>query len=532
MNRSASLMIVGTASHVGKSVLCAGLCRLLKQDGHAVAPFKAQNMSLNSAVTPSGREIGRAQAVQAEAAGILPNEHMNPILLKPTGAARTQVVLQGRVHATVSAREYFTARRDDLWAAVCESYAHLRERHEVVVIEGAGSPVELNLKARDIVNMRVAEMADAVVILVADIDRGGVFAAVVGTLALLTPAERARVRGVIVNNFRGDSALFADGVALLEACAGIPVLGVIPHIPDLRLDEEDSLGLTGRRYRGRGDAGDAADRLRIAVIRLPYMANFTDIDPLFLEPDVDAAFVADAGGLIGVDAVILPGTKNTVDDMLWLDESGLAAAVRGAARAGVAVFGICGGFQMLGRRVDDPHGVETDRGGTDGICLLPHSTTLLQEKTTLLVSATLRGVYAGISVRGYEIHMGLTDLDGAAPFGAVDGTRVDGAMSDDGRIAGTYLHGVMHNAGFRRAWLNRLRERRGWPPLALTAAVDAPGEQEYDRFAGIVRRHLDLARIYGWLGLPVAGSEEAAAPSARASGSADALHTLPRGSWT
>lgn len=523
MDGTASLMIVGTSSHVGKSVLCAGLCRVLKQDGYSVAPFKAQNMSLNSAVTPSGREIGRAQAVQAEAAGILPCEHMNPVLLKPTGPAHAQVIVQGRVHATMSAREYFAAKRDELWAAVCESYAHLRARHEVVVIEGAGSPVEMNLKGRDIVNMRAAEMADAAVILVADIDRGGVFASVVGTLALLTPAERMRVRGVVVNNFRGDISLFADGVALLEAYAGIPVLGVVPHVPDLSIDEEDSLGLAHPRYAAGLTRQGAADRLQIAVVRLPYMANFTDVDPLFLEPDVSASFADRPEDLDGADAIVLPGTKNTVEDLLWLHAAGFTQALRRAALRGVHVFGVCGGFQMLGRRVEDPECVESAQGGAEGVGLLPHRTTLLPEKTTLLVTGELLGLYEGVTVRGYEIHMGLTTLEDGAAFCAVaqDGgraPRLDGGMTDDGRVAGTYLHGILHNPAFRTAWLNHLRARRGWPARDRTIAVDRPREQEYDRFAAILRDHLDVERIYGWLGLP--GRDRGPADAVRATAAA------------
>ena len=443
-----SIMFVGTASNVGKSILCTAFCRILAQDGYRTAPFKAQNMSLNSAVTPSGREIGRAQAVQAEAAGILPNEHMNPVLLKPTSMGRSQVIVQGKVKETVSARSYFQSNKDELWEAVMESFQFLKDRYEVIVMEGAGSPVEMNLKSRDIVNMRAAQMADADVFLIADIDRGGVFASVVGTLYLLTDEERARIKGIIINKFRGDRALFEEGVRLLEEYAKIPVLGVIPHLSDLGIEEEDSLGLESERYRSCLSDNEGDQFLRIAVIQLPHLANFTDFDPLFLETGVRVTFCVKPDDLGQVDAIVLPGTKNTMEDLHWLHATGLAQAITAQAQMGIYVLGICGGFQMLGDEVRDPHHHESMQSMVEGLHLFDYKTLITDEKRTELVHGELQGAYQGIAVTGYEIHMGQTDGSRQQAFALAQSQQTDvvtsdGAQSTDGRYLGTYLLMIM-----------------------------------------------------------------------------------------
>ncbi|MCL6454015.1 MAG: cobyric acid synthase [Alicyclobacillus sp.] len=509
-----SLMVVGTSSHVGKSIVATALCRILSEDGHRVAPFKAQNMSLNSAVTPSGREIGRAQAVQAEACGILPNEHMNPVLLKPTGHLQSQIVLQGRPVGTRSAQSYFFDEKEELWRAVVESYQFLAERYDVIVMEGAGSPVEINLKRRDIANMKAAQMADASVLLVADIDRGGVFASIVGTLALLDPDERRRVKGIIVNKFRGDARLFDDGRRWLESYTGLPVLGVLPYIDHLGIDEEDSVGLTADRYRR---AGATSASLSVGILRLPHIANFTDFDPLFLEPDVHAYFCSEPGDLARADAIVLPGTKSTLADLDWLRRTGWRAEIQACVARGAYVLGICGGYQMLGVEVRDPGRQESDLAVVPGLGLMDAVTTIQADKTTVLVQGTFLGRFAGIPLEGYEIHMGVTEFfgtqnplartrragDGAA---TVDGTDRDaevleGHVARDGQILGTYLHGLLHNDAFRAAWLNEIRRQKGLPPQPPQANMQSLRARELDRLARTVRAHLDVDSIYQMLGL-------------------------------
>lgn len=504
-------MCVGTASHVGKSVLCTALCRIFAQDGWAVAPFKSQNMSLNSAVTPDGREIGRAQAVQAAACRIPPNEHMNPVLLKPTGDSRSQVILQGRVHSTQTARQYFTGRKEALWDAVVQSYTFLNERYDVLVIEGAGSPVEMNLKSRDIANMRVAELADAAVLLVADISRGGIFASVLGTMELLDKSERPRVKGVIVNQFHGDSGLFSQGVQLLESYAGVPVLGVIPYVPALAIEEEDSLGLANLRY---GRQTDRDGTVRIRVVHLPHMSNYTDFDPLFVEQGVDIAFCRDPEEIQGVHVVLLPGTKNTIDDLLWLKATGWEAALRRTSESGVRILGICGGFQMMGIEVLDPSGQESETKACAGLGLLPVSTVISPIKSTRLVEARLTGPCEGTAVSGYEIHMGVSRLVGdCTPFAhirEVPGTacRPDGAVSPDARVAGTYLHGLFDNDAFRGAWLECIRREHGLPRQTGVTNLSALRERAYDQIADVVRAQVRMDLVYKALSLPGKGKRD------------------------
>ena len=502
-----AIMLQGTASHVGKSVLTAALCRILRQDGWSVAPFKAQNMSLNSGVTPDCGEIGRAQMLQAQAAGLTPSVDMNPVLLKPKGEMTAQVIIHGRAVQDADWRRYRSEYRERALRAVQESLVRLQMQHEILVLEGAGSPAEVNLRAGDIANMTAADLADARVLLVGDIDRGGVMAALLGTLLLLAPEERERVDGLVVNRFRGDPTLFADGVEFLEQRAGLPVLGVVPYLPDLGLDEEDSVGLSP----GGGRSGSELD---VAVIRLPRISNFNDFDPLAAEPGVGLRFVEDAGGLGIPDAVILPGTKNSVEDLLWLYERGLAAGIARLAGTGVPLLGVCGGYQMLGEDLVDAAAVESNRLRLPGLGLLPVRTEFAPEKLTLKVAAEPAAgapdwLVGGGAVRGYEIHAGRTALlPGALPLwrltrrGGSACADADGAISPDGQVLGTYLHGLFENTGFRRAWLNRLRRRRGLAPLPMQGAAADGRELALDRLADHVRRHLDVAAVYRSLGLP------------------------------
>ncbi|MSP21486.1 MAG: cobyric acid synthase [Dehalococcoidia bacterium] len=498
------LMLVGTASSVGKSVLVTALCRVFAQDGVRVAPFKAQNMSNNADVTPDGLEIGRAQSEQAAAAGLAPAVEMNPVLLKPHGDRTSQVVVDGRPAGVMHSRD-FLERKRDLWPHVERALDTLRARYELVIIEGAGSAAEPNLRATDIVNMRVARHAEAVTLLVGDIDRGGVFAHLLGTLEFMPPEDRALVRGFIINRFRGDSSLLTTAIHDLEARTGVPVLGVIPWLTDLRVAQEDAVALE------RPDVAHAleADRdaIDIAVVHLPRIANFDDFDPLADEPGVRLRYISRPGQLGTPALIVLPGTKATVADLNWLRSSGLGEAVSARHAAGTAILGVCGGYQMLGTRIDDPDGVEAPAGtSVTGLGLLPVTTTFAGDKRTVRAGGRAlasRGPWAGAAgaaVEGYEIHMGRTaslpagtDLD-VAPFLELDG-HPDGALSADGSVAGTYLHGLFHNEALRHALLAGL----GRPVEAGRATVDR--EREFDRLAHHVRAHLDVDRIRQWLAL-------------------------------
>lgn len=497
-----TVMVQGVASGVGKSVLATAICRILLGEGLRVAPFKAQNVSLNSFATPDGLEIGRAQAVQADACRLAPRVEMNPVLLKPEGSGRTQVVLMGRPLPTGDAAERDAAKARAR-EAVAESLRTLRREHDVVVIEGAGSPVELNLADRDLANMHTARLADAPVLLAGDIDRGGVFAALVGTLALLAPEDRARVKGLLVNRFRGDPSAFAEGRRLLEARAGLPVLGVVPHLKDLRIADEDSLSLCGAR-RGAFGAGG----VRIAVVRLPHISNFDDFAPLEAEPGAEVRYVTEPAAAAEAALLILPGTKATVADLAWLRERGFAAAIAERARRGAPVLGVCGGCQMLGERIEDPEGVEGAAATVDGLGLLPLATRFGPGKIT--EQGTARAAAASFltdaldpdeALSGYEIHMGEVRRTnpGPAAFALARGSGrapiSDGAVSANGRVVGTMLHGLFESAALRRALLASL----GGP-----AAAPASGwsrEAEYDRLAEAVRAALDWPRVRRIIGL-------------------------------
>lgn len=455
------LMIQGTSSSVGKSLIVAGLCRLFARRGVRVAPFKAQNMSNNAAVCPDGAEIGRAQALQAAAANVAPAADMNPVLLKPEADNRSQVVVLGRVWQTLPARSYYE-RKQFLWSHVVAALDRLRSAYDLILIEGAGSPVELNLKAGDIVNMAIARHACAPVLLVGDIDRGGVFAQLLGTLDLLAPDERSLVRGLLVNKFRGDQRLFADGIRILEQRGGVPVLGVIPYLHDLRLPDEDAVVLESTT-----PTQTVAASLEIAVIRLPRIANFDDFDPLSRELGIRVRYIDSPSHLGRPHAVILPGTKSTLADLQWLRERGLAEAIIHLAAQGTSVVGICGGYQMLGRTIRDPERVESDVPEASGLNLLPLVTTFAGHKATHRVRARIVAVHGWMAeladtlLGGYEIHLGQTPTD--SPWlkivdrGGTSCCIPDGSTSADGRVWGCYLHGLFANDDFRRAWLTSLR---------------------------------------------------------------------------
>ena len=517
-----TIMVQGTASDVGKSLLVTALCRILTNDGYKVAPFKSQNMSLNSFVTPDGKEIGRAQAVQADACRVPATTDMNPILLKPTGERRSQVVLHGKPLRDYDAVEYRERYLPTAERYVREALHRLRSAHDIVVMEGAGSPAEVNLRDRDIVNMRAAAWADAPVLLVADIDRGGVFASIVGTMAILRPEERARVKGFIINKFRGDPSLLTSGLEWLEAETGKPVLGVVPVLPNVGLEDEDSASLDAKRGFGRKD-GAALD---IAVLRLPRMSNFTDVDALAEEPDAAVRFISRLEEWGEPDAVIIPGTKNTLLDLAALRERGLDNRLLRYAREGGRVVGICGGYQMLGLTLDDPEGFESSESTVrrmDGLGLLPMETVYTAEKRTERVRGSFLGWNGGgaegakaveavgaetgatFPAEGYEIHMGRTTFrDPVRPlfrFETEAGPLHDGAATADGRVWGTYLHGVFDNDELRRAWLNALRADRGLPALGIDYRHRERREAAFERLAAHVRAHVNLPAIYEIIGL-------------------------------
>lgn len=491
-------MVQGTSSHVGKSVLCAALCRIFKDKGLRVAPFKAQNMALNSSVTADGGEIGRAQAHQAEAAGVAPTVDMNPILLKPTGEQSSQVIIHGRVHGVMSAREYHAFKKDAR-RHVLESYERLASSYDVIVIEGAGSPAEINLREHDLANMGIAEMTESPVILAGDIDRGGVFAALVGTIELLTPSERARLRGFIINKFRGDIELLKPGLSFLTERTGLPVLGVVPHIRDLLLPDEDGVGLETRPV-GRSKP----DGIRLVVVKLPRISNFTDFDPFRAQDGVTLTFIEDPSQIDGADCVIIPGSKNTLEDLRWLVERGFGEKLQNFRHHGMIV-GICGGFQMLGRTVSDPHGMESDLGTAEGLGLLDVKTVMSAQKKTFQVSAEAAIAGESIAVKGYEIHMGETNGE-AAPFAVIsrrNGTAVavaDGAASKDGQVWGTYIHGIFDSDDFRIAFLDRLRRKKGHASGPVCRPFAQSNEASIAAFAQTVRESLDMERIMEMVG--------------------------------
>ena len=503
------LMMQGTSSHVGKSILVTAMCRIFYQDGFHVVPFKAQNMALNSYVTSDGKEMGRAQVAQAEAAGLLPMVDMNPVLLKPTGNQSSQIVLMGHPIGNMSAKDYHKGYSVKLFGEVKAALERLKKEYDVIVIEGAGSPAEVNLHDNDIVNMRVARHLNAPVLLIADIDRGGALASLVGTLELLTEEERALVKGLIINKFRGDVSLLTPAVKFLEEKTGKPVLGIIPHIEHMGIDDEDSVSLEDKAEKPK------YNDVTIAVIRTPKISNFTDFDCLAGEDDVALYYVTDIHTLGEPDLIMLPGSKNTTDDMIYLRESGLADAIKEKVSRGTPLIGICGGYQMLGEAVRDPHHVETERDGTEGLGLLGMVTTFGEEKLTSQVKADChewRFLGKSISaegLRGYEIHMGETSFtrDGDShPLRVTERAGepcdiVEGTGRADGLVFGTYIHGIFDHDEFRRAVLNAIREKKGLSPKKNTRNVRAEKEKSYDALADVVRSHLDMKKVREIMGL-------------------------------
>jgi adenosylcobyric acid synthase len=500
---SRTLMVQGSMSSVGKSLMVAGLCRIFKQDGWRVAPFKAQNMALNSYATRDGREVGRAQAMQADAAGVDVTVEMNPVLIKPEADAFAQIIVMGKPWARLPAGEYMQRRRE-LWQIVTAALDSLRAQYDLIIIEGAGSPAELNLRCGDLTNMSIAEYADAPVLLVGDIDRGGIFAQLLGTHALLDESERARIKGFIVNKFRGEARLFDVGVEILEQRGGVPVLGVIPFVHDLRIADEDSVAL-----ESVASCESSVASIDIVVIRLPHISNFDDFDPLRAEPDVQVRFVDRVDDLEFPDLIILPGTKTTIADLKFLRERGLAARIVELASNGAAILGICGGYQMLGELICDPLHVESDETQVNGLGLLSLTTNFAVAKQTVRTRgrvAANKGLFANardLEVTGYEIHMGQTAQNPKAR--SVSLLRVnsrgemvvedfDCAITAEGWIAGTYFHGLFENDVLRHTLLANLAARKG--RMHVSAPLHFDRDAEYERLAATVRAHLDLHTVY------------------------------------
>ena len=491
-----SLMVLGTMSSAGKSFVTAGLCRIFRQDGYRTAPFKSQNMSLNSYITADGMEMGRAQVMQAEAAGIAPDVRMNPILLKPTSDSGSQVIVNGEIYGTMRAQEYYT-KKHELIPHILKAYHALAAENDIIVLEGAGSPAEINLKSVDIVNLGMAELSDSPAILVGDIDRGGVFASLYGTIMLLDDAERRRIQGIVINKFRGDVEILKSGLTMLEELTGIPVLGVVPYLP-LELDDEDSLS---ERLSRREAAAESL--LDVAVIRFPRISNFTDFEALEQVEGVSVRYVSRRGELGTPDMILLAGTKSTMADLRWLRQSGLEAELLKCHEKGVFLMGICGGFQMLGKRLCDPEQVE-DGGELCGMGLLDVETVFRPEKHRAQTAGTVARLsgqlepLSGCAVRGYEIHMGETVYtETAQPFAVLTDGRKDGCVCADGIVCGTYLHGIFDTPELTQKLVQLLLEKKGISGTTVPA-VDfaAKKEQEYDKLADLLREHLDMPKIY------------------------------------
>lgn len=507
-----SIMIQGTMSNAGKSVLVGGLCRVFRQDGYKAAPFKSQNMALNSFITKEGLEMGRAQVMQAEAAGIEPSVQMNPILLKPTNDTGSQVIVNGEVAGIMSAAEYYKKKIEYI-PVVMEAYRSLEERYDIIVIEGAGSPAEINLRENDIVNMGLAKMVGAPVLLAGDIDRGGVFAQIVGTIELLEEEERKRVKGTIINKFRGDKDILEPGLKMLSERTGIPVCGVVPYFY-LDIDDEDSLTEKFGRKNGGG-------RIDIAVIRLPRISNFTDFAPFYGMEDVTLRYVSCVGEFGDPDAVILPGTKNTIGDLMWLRQNGLEAKILRHSARGKLLFGICGGYQMLGEVIEDPEGME-QQGNIRGMGLLPMKTVFVPEKTRTRVRGHFQRVRGllheleQVEIEGYEIHMGVSKrLDTALAEGkrgyedgllvledgAAPGERKEDGMCTD-NVYGCYVHGLFDRAKAAEVMVRALLRQKGYAEDSVKAVdMREYKEEQYDRLAQIIRENIDMEAVYRIIGM-------------------------------
>jgi len=503
-------MIQGTGSGVGKSLIVAALCRIFRDRGFNVAPFKAQNMALNSFITNEGGEIGRAQALQAEAAGVAPRIDMNPILLKASGDTGSQVIIHGKAYRHMKAQEYYAFKKE-AWKAVQASYRRLSADFELIIIEGAGSPAEINLMDVDIVNMATAKLTKAPVILVGDIDKGGVFASLYGTIKLLGRDSR-RIKGFIINKFRGDHAILKPGLSMIQEKTGRPVIGVLPYVPDIGLPEEDGLSLkSGSRTKGPGT-------IRIVVVRLKYISNFTDFDPFAHEPDVELIYSNNSADIENADMVVIPGSKNTVKDLFFLRDNHLDKSIQRAFNKGIQVTGMCGGYQMLGRKIYDPDGVESAHREIDGFGLLNIETIFEEAKTTCQVEAVLsHGAWGveqrageGALLRGYEIHMGSSTGDiGLFRIKRLSERNGDDRSQDDpildgsrnGNCWGTYLHGIFDNNEFRRVILNQVREKKGLPPLPVSVDYAEIKEQAINDLSNIVRENIDMQFIRRMVGL-------------------------------
>lgn len=491
----AKIMIQGTASSVGKSLIVAALCRIFKQDGYNVCPFKSQNMSLNSYITLDGKEMGRAQVLQAYAAGLEPEVYMNPILLKPTSDKKCQIIVNGKVYGNSTAMEYHNLKikfKDMLK----EQFEKLEEDFDIVVMEGAGSPAEINLRDRDIVNMGMAEIVDAPVLLVGDIDKGGVFASLAGTMLLLNEGEKERVKGTIINKFRGDVEILKPGLDMLEDIIHIPCLGVVPYTR-LQLEDEDGAVEFNKK---------AYAPIDIAVIKMPHISNFTDLDALKSEEDVSIRFITSKEEFKEPDLLVIPGSKNTIEDLLYLRKCGLEESIKEYSKDG-KIIGICGGYQVLGSKIKDPHNVETDLGEIDGLNLLDMETTFEKEKVTTRVSAKLLNEETKNTVYGYEIHMGISKYDeNIKPLFKIydkNGEKVDyfdGAINEKGNVMGTYIHGVFDGVVFREKIINELRVKKGLKKKK-SQMYEHMREKELDKLADIVRQSLDMEKIYSIIGM-------------------------------
>ena len=478
-------------SGAGKSLICTALCRIFSQDGYSAAPFKSQNMALNSYVTADGLEMGRAQVVQAQAAGKEPDVRMNPILLKPCSDTGSQLIVMGKAQSTMPAVQYFKYKKS-LIPQIMEAYSSLAAENDIIVIEGAGSPAEINLKADDIVNMGLAKLVDAPVLLVGDIDRGGVFAQLFGTVELLEADERARIKGLIINKFRGDTEILRPGLSMLEEKTRLPVFGVVPYT---RADIEDEDSLSERFY------GAAKKPLDAAVIRLPHISNFTDFIPLEQHELLSVRYVESPRELGSPDIIFLPGTKNTIDDLLWLRQNGLEAAIKKHATMGLPIFGICGGYQMLGKRLSDPEGADCGRRvELDGLGLLPVSTVFSNDKRLTQIRADIcADGFSGIQIEGYEIHSGVSTVEGL-PFCRLESGENDGCIC--GSVYGTYLHGLFDNGKLTGALVDMLCKRKSIEASAVSAlSMKEYREEQFDILASAVREALDMDAVYKCMGI-------------------------------
>ncbi|ADO84133.1 cobyric acid synthase [Ilyobacter polytropus] len=490
MKKHKNIMVQGTASSVGKSLVTTALCRILYKDGYSVCPFKSQNMALNSFITEDGKEMGRAQVVQAEACGIKPEAFMNPILLKPTTDRKSQVILNGKALRNMTAREYHEFK-PSLKEELIKIYSGIKENYDTSVIEGAGSTAEINLKEGDIVNMGMAEIADSPVILVSDIDRGGVFASILGTLMLLEDHERERVKGVIINKFRGDVGILKPGIKQLEEIIKKPILGVLPY-SELDIEDEDSVTERFKKYSGDKD-------IRVSVIRINHMSNFTDLDALGVYEDVSVKYITKAEDLGNEDIIIIPGSKSTIDDLKEIKDKGIAEKIVRLAKKGTIIFGICGGYQMLGQKISDPDKIESSLLEIPGIGLLDMETVMKSDKRTVqyegkvVVDGGFLEGTKGMTVKGYEIHQGITNGNEGNVFLQGNGC-VNGAFKDN--IIGTYIHGIFDNSDFTRKFLNNIRKNKGLDEINDAIDFQEFKEREFDKLADIVREHLDMEKIY------------------------------------